>query len=114
MPSKLKNKFESRIDRQLKTSKVKYKYEGEKIPYILARHYIPDFIIFTKAGKIYVECKGYLRPEAKAKMVAVKKLNPNLDIRIVFYSKNAKYIKWAERAGFTYAIGEIPSEWLIF
>lgn len=96
----------------MKKAKVKYKYEAEKIPYILAKHYVPDFIVITKSGKIYIEAKGYFRPEARTKMVAVKIANPSLDIRIVFYSKNKSYIKWAERHGFPYAIGEIPQEWL--
>lgn len=110
--SKLKNKFEERIDRQLRLAKVKYKYEEEKIPYILARHYIPDFIITTPTGKVYIECKGYLRPEHKAKMVAVKKQHPEKDIRMLFYSFNTKYIRWAERNGFRYAVDTIPDEWL--
>jgi predicted nuclease of restriction endonuclease-like RecB superfamily len=109
----LRNKFEIRINRQLKRSKVDYGYETERIPYILARHYIPDFIIETELGKVYVECKGYLRPEDKAKLVAVKRQNPALDIRVVFYSENKKSIKWAEKHGIRYAIKKIPPEWLL-
>jgi Phage endonuclease I. len=112
MKKKHKNKFEERIHRQLKKAKCNFKYESEKIPYILARHYIPDFVLTTPTGKIYIECKGYLRPEHKSKMVAVKRLNPSLDIRILFYSSNKKYIKWAEKHGFVYAIEKIPDEWL--
>jgi predicted nuclease of restriction endonuclease-like RecB superfamily len=108
----LKNKFEQKIYNQLKRSKAKFKYEPTRIPYILARHYIPDFVVDTVAGKVYIECKGYLRPEAKSKMVAVKKLNPQLDIRFVFYAANKKQIKWAEKHGFRYAVGTIPKEWL--
>jgi predicted nuclease of restriction endonuclease-like RecB superfamily len=110
--NKTRNKFETRIFRQLKRAKVSFKYECEKIPYILARHYIPDFIITTSNGKIYIETKGYLRPEDKAKMVAVKKLNPQLDIRILFYARKEQYIKWAERHGFRWAVERIPREWL--
>lgn len=110
---KVRNKFETRIEQQLKKKRVSFKYESEKIPYILKRNYIPDFVVITKTGrKLYIECKGYLRPEHKSKMVAVKKLNPELDIRIVFYSQNKKFIRWAEKAGFPYAIDEIPKEWL--
>lgn len=112
MIKRTKNKFEKRTYEHLKDSRVKFKYESEKIPYLLARHYIPDFVIETKTGKVYIECKGYLRPEHKAKMVAVKKLHPELDIRILFYSRNAKYIRWAEKNGFQYAIDTIPDEWL--
>lgn len=110
--TKTKNKFEKRIYGQLKRARVKFKYEEEKIPYILARHYIPDFVITTPTGKIYIECKGYFRPEAKAKMVAVKKLNPNMDLRILFYALNKKNEKWAVKNGFRYAFGSIPKEWL--
>jgi hypothetical protein len=46
-------------------------------------------------------------------MAAVKRLNPHLDIRILFYSKKAKDIRWAEKHGFIYAIETIPPEWLI-
>jgi hypothetical protein len=45
-------------------------------------------------------------------MVAVKKLNPQLDIRLVFYSMNKEYVRWAERYGFKWAIGSIPEDWL--
>ncbi len=59
-----------------------------------------------------IEAKGHFRPEAMRKMVAVKRQHPLLDIRIVFYSKNKRYTKWAEKYGFPYAIGDIPDEWL--
>ena len=78
----------------------------------MAGHYIPDFIITTPTGKIYVEAKGYLRPEHKRKMVAVKKQHPNLDIRILFYSGTKGNIRWAERNGFKYAVEKIPREWM--
>lgn len=109
---KTRNKFEQKIEQQLKRSKVPFKYESERIPYLLAGHYIPDFILSLPTGKIYIETKGHFRPEAKRKMVAVKKLNPKLDIRVVFYSKKPKDIKWAIKNGFPYSIGLIPPEWL--
>lgn len=112
MLSKLKNKFESRTHKHLKGAKVRFTYETERIPYILSRYYVPDFIIVTDHGKIYIECKGYLRPEHKAKMVAVKRQHPEKDIRILFYAKKSKDIKWAEKHGFVYAIDTIPEEWL--
>lgn len=75
-------------------------------------NYIPDFILAGKSKTIYLETKGHFRPEAKRKMVAVKKLHPTLDIRIVFYSNKKTDIRWAERYGFPYAVGEVPSGWL--
>lgn len=108
---KTRNKFENKIEKQLRRARIRFEYESEHIAYFLARHYIPDFILYTPLGKVYVECKGYLRPEHKAKMVAVKKQHPELDIRILFYSDNKKNTRWADRNGFKYAIGEIPKEW---
>lgn len=110
---KVKNKFERRILDQLEGTRLEFSYETEKIPYILSRNYIPDFVIKTKSGKkLYIEAKGYFRPEHKAKMVAVKKLYPDMDIRILFYAPNKKYQKWAEKNNFPYAFGEIPEEWI--
>ncbi len=109
---KPRNKFEKRVEAQLKRAKVVFSYETEKFPYILARHYTPDFIITTKSGKIYVECKGYFRAEDKAKMRAVKKFHPEMDLRILFYAPNKQYIRWAEKNGFKYAIKKLPREWL--
>ncbi len=107
-----KNKFETRIQLQLKRSKLPFKYESEKFAYVLARHYIPDFVVITPTGKLYIELKGYLRPEHKAKMVAVKRQHPEIDLRILFYAPNPKNIKWAEKHGFRWASGSIPKEWL--
>ncbi len=112
MKSKVRNKFEDRIYLFLKKKRVKFKYESEKIPYVIAGHYIPDFILDTPLGKVYIETKGYLRPEHKRKMAAVKRQHPELDLRILFYSHNDKNIKWAEKNGLKYAISEIPPEWL--
>lgn len=109
---KPRNKFETKIYKQLKRAKVKFKYESIKVPYVLARHYIPDFIIETKTGLIYIEAKGYFRPEAKAKMAAVRRQHPEMDLRILFYSHNRQNIKWAEKNGIKYAISTIPQEWL--
>jgi len=112
LKKKTRNKFETKIYTQLRRAKVDFKYEEERIAYILARHYLPDFIISTPLGKIYIECKGYLRQEDKAKLAAVKRQHPDKDLRIVFYEKRIKQIKWAERQGIRYAIGKIPIEWI--
>lgn len=107
-----RNLFEKRLYAQLKRAKVKFKYESERIPYVLAGHYIPDFVIETSLGRIYIEAKGYFRPEHKRKMAAVRRQHPNLDIRIVFYNASKTNIRWAERNSFKYAIGTIPKEWI--
>lgn len=113
MKKQLKNKFEVKLHKQLTKAKLNFKYEAEKIPYVFSGHYIPDFVITSERGKIYIEAKGYLRPEHKRKMAAIKKLYPTMDLRIVFYSFNKKYVAWATKIGLPYAIGEIPKDWLI-
>lgn len=110
---KTRNRFEKKIERQLKKAKVKFSYETEKIPYVISGHYIPDFIIELSNGRIYVETKGYFRPEHKRKMAAVKRQHPELDLRIIFYAKNKTNERWAERYGFKWAVGDVPSDWLI-
>lgn len=110
--SKLRNKFEKATYKALRRAKVSFEYESVKIPYILARHYIPDFVITTPLGKIYIETKGHLRREDKAKLVAVKKQNPNMDLRLLFYSPNKINSKWATKHGFKFAFTNIPGEWL--
>lgn len=107
-----RNKFEARIYASLKQKKIKFKYESEKISYLISGHYIPDFVLTTKTSKIYIETKGHFRPEAKRKMTAVKKLHPTLDIRILFYSYSKSSVKWCDKHGFPYAIGDIPDDWL--
>jgi predicted nuclease of restriction endonuclease-like RecB superfamily len=107
-----RNKFETRIYDSLKKKKIRFKYESERIPYLISGHYIPDFVLTTRSGKLYIETKGYFRPEAKRRMLAVKKINPKLDIRILFYAFSKSSIKWCEKHHFPYAIGDIPDEWL--
>lgn len=96
---------------QLKKARVQFTYESEKIAYILARHYIPDFIIVTPLGKVYVETKGHLRREDKAKLIAVKRQHPEMDLRLLFYAPNKTNSKWASKNGFKFAFGQIPEEW---
>lgn len=108
----LRNDFEKKISRQLKKRKIKFEYETERIPYVLKGNYIPDFIIETELGKIYLECKGFFRIEDRRKLAAVKQQYPNLDLRIVFYRLNKQYIKWAEKHKIRWSVGSIPNDWL--
>lgn len=112
-----RNKFEKKTETQLKRARVSFAYEAEKVPYVLSGYYLPDFVFVTPTGKVYLECKGYFRPEHKRKMIAVKKQHPEIDLRILFYpfcslKREQQYIKWAVKNGFRYAIGTIPKEWL--
>lgn len=111
-PRRLKNNFERRISSQLEDIFKDSNYEAERIPYTYSGYYTPDFVINTPKGKIYLETKGYFRPEHKRVMRAAKATNPELDIRILFYGPNKKYARWAVKHGFPCAFGEIPEGWL--
>jgi len=109
-----KSMFEVQGAEQLKKSGVDWKYEAIKIPYSINGKYKPDFKIETKKGKtLYLEFKGFLKYEDRRKLVAVKKCNPNVDLRLVFQNKiSDKNKRWATKNGFLYAEKSIPKEWL--
>jgi len=121
-----RNRFEQKTAEDLNGKNVTFEYESERLPYIVEGKYTPDFIIKAKNGrKIYIETKGNglsFDGHAKRKMIAVKKANPDLDIRMLFYSdgkcgpkrKDGTFMRqsdWAIRYGFPYAIKDIPDEW---
>lgn len=117
------NGFEASIYKQLTASRniKKLSFEAEEIKYTVPAVpavYTPDFVIELTDGRtIYLETKGYLRPEHKKKMQLVRKQHPDLDIRIVFqrdhrlpHSK-VTYTKWAEKTGYPSSVGQVPKEW---
>lgn len=120
----VRNKYELDILKDLKSKSRKrkfiYDYESEFIPYVLTKKYQPDFIITREdGGKIYIETKGYFRPADRAKMIAVKRNHPDLDIRIIFYRNDkikgskSRYTDWCERHKFPCHVGhDVPTEWL--
>jgi predicted nuclease of restriction endonuclease-like RecB superfamily len=113
MSLKLRNKFERELYAQLQRSGLYFEYEPGRLPYVVRHYYVPDFIVELSDGRrIYIEAKGYFRPEHKVKMRAVKEQHPNEDIRLVFNHVDGRNIKWAEKYGFPWACGRIPDEWL--
>ena len=121
LPSGMKSKLEEDVASQLKKiKKIHYSYETDKFDYVLKpRKYLPDFTIVLPNGRVfYIEAKGYLRPEDRTKMIAVKKYNPNADIRFLFSKDNklngkseTRYSEWADKHGFLCAIGTVPRAW---
>jgi hypothetical protein len=110
--------LEEKVAALLKSLKVPYEYENCKLAYVLQCNYIPDFLL---PNGIFLEVKGRLTSEDRRKMLAVKKSNPDLDIRFVFQApfnklyKGSKttYAKWAEKHGFPWtSYTTIPIEWL--
>ena len=110
--------LEEKVSNLLLELGVKYEYESTKVPYVLQCNYTPDFLL---PNGVFLETKGRLTEEDRRKMKAVKKSNPELDIRFVFqapYNKIYKgskttYAKWAEQNDFPWcSFHSIPLEWL--
>lgn len=113
-----RSKLEERIAAYLGNLGVSFEYESTKIPYIIQANYTPDFVL---PNGVWLEAKGYFKPADRRKMVAVKKSNPDLDIRMVFQAphnpinKGSKttYAKWAEKYQFPWChYHNIPESWL--
>ena len=114
---KFRSKLEERIADLLKNLGVSFEYESTKVPYEIQFNYTPDFIL---PSGLMLEAKGYWDAEDRRKILAVKKCNPTLDIRMIFqtpYNKISKkskttYAQWCDKHGFLYAHKTIPDAWL--
>jgi hypothetical protein len=112
----LKSGFERTLVANMKSRGLRFNYESTKIPYVLNREYNPDFEMIDHG--FFIEAKGLLDRESKAKMLAVKQQHPEIDIRFVFMNADKKipgskqtHAQWAERNGFIWANGTIPEDW---
>lgn len=108
--------FERSFEANLRSRGLKFRYESREVPYVLERTYHPDFEMVDHG--FFIETKGLLDRDSKAKMVAVKRQNPDLDIRFVFMQANKRipgtkqtHAQWADRNGFQWAEGVAPEEW---
>ena len=118
-PIKFRSKLEERIADLLEGLGVSYEYESTKIPYTIQHHYSPDFVL---PNYTYLEAKGYWSPEDRRKILAVKKDNPDINLKMIFQSpyntisKKSKttYAKWCEKHDIPWThFHDIPLEWLI-
>jgi len=116
---KFRSKLEENIADLLTGLGVSYKYESEKLSYTIEHDYTPDFLL---PNYIYLEAKGYWSPSDRRKILAVKKANPEIDLRMIFqspYNKISKkskttYAKWCEKHDIPWtAYHDIPIEWLV-
>ena len=116
---KFKSKLEERVADLLTGLGVSYEYESTKVPYTIQHNYHPDFIL---PNNVYLETKGYWDPKDRRKVLAVKRDNPDIDLRMVFqapYNKISKsskttYAQWCERHDIPWtSFHNIPLDWLI-
>lgn len=112
----MRGTFEPKLRAQLEEYGVSYEYEPYKIPYTIEAKYVPDFVL---SNGVHIEGKGYLDQDTRRKLRAVKRCNPDLDLRIVFQNASVPLSKrnrsthgeWADRYGFKWADKVIPREW---
>ena len=124
---KLKNKkeikfrsgLEEKIADLLTELGVSFEYESTKLPYTIQHNYHPDFVL---PNNVYLEAKGYWEPADRRKVLAVKRDNPDIDLRMVFQapfntiSKKSKttYAQWCEKHDIPWTSwANIPLKWLI-
>ena len=116
--SKYRSKLEERLATLLTTLGISYEYESEKVSYTIQHHYTPDFVL---PNHTYLEAKGYWDAADRRKILAVKKDNPDMDLRMVFQapyntiSKKSKttYAMWCEKHNIPWtAYHDIPIDWL--
>ena len=117
--SKFRSGVEEQVANLLTSLGVTYEYESTKVPYTIQHNYYPDFVL---PNYTYLEAKGYWSSEDRRKILAVKKDNPDIDLRMVFQSpynkisKNSKttYAKWCEKHDIPWcAYHSLPIEWLV-
>lgn len=118
--------FEVKVKKSLESRGIEFKYESEKLPYIVpeSKHlYTPDFIVQTEVGTtIYVEAKGNFTAADRKKMKLVIEQNPDKDIRLLFMRQNkiqrnskTTYGMWADKHGIKWAVsstGHVPDSWI--
>ena len=116
---KFRSKLEERVATLLEQLGISYEYETEKLSYTIEHTYTPDFVL---PNYVYLETKGYWDAADRRKVLAVKRDNPDIDLRMVFQSpyntisKKSKttYAKWCDKHDIPWtAYHEIPLEWLI-
>ena len=116
---KYRSGLEERVADLLSELDISFDYECQKIPYIIEHTYCPDF---TLPNGVILETKGLGEADDRRKILAVKKDNPDVDIRMVFQSpfnkisKKSKttYAKWCDKHDIPWAaFHDIPLEWLI-
>jgi len=116
---KFRSQLEKNIANLLEQLGVSYLYESEKLSYTIEHNYTPDFVL---PNYKYLEAKGYWSAEDRRKILAVKRDNPDIDLRMIFQSpyntisKRSKttYAKWCERHNIPWSsYKDIPIEWLV-
>lgn len=114
---KFRSNFEAEIHEAMLRNECLPEYEPVALPYVIEHNYFPDWVL---PNGICIEAKGRLTTFDRAKMIAVKRAHPHIDIRFVFMNANNKltkrskttYWQWAESKGFPWAEWRVPKDWI--
>ena len=118
-PPKYRSNLEKNSADLLEGLGVAFMYESEKLSYTIEHNYTPDFVL---PNYVYLEAKGYWDAADRRKLLAVKRDNPDIDLRMVFQSpyntisKKSKttYAKWCDKHDIPWtSYTDIPIEWLV-
>ena len=117
--------FESKVLLDLRNRGVSYEYEPdhEVLDYVIEHEYHPDIAL---VNGILIEVKGFFLVEDRRKMIAVRKQNPEKDIRLLFQNSSSPVEgavrrkdgtkltnrEWAEKQGFKWASRVVPQGWI--
>ena len=116
-----RSRFEMDIAVQLNSSKVRWEYESERIPYQPKKAaYLVDFILKGQACRIYIESKGRFLAKDRTKHLLLQSQHQEMDLRFVFMNANQKlykgskttYGQWCNKHGFKFSQGSIPESWI--
>ena len=116
---KFRSKLEEKVATLLKELGISYEYESTQVPYVIQHNYTPDFLL---PNHVYLETKGYWDPADRRKVLAVKRDNPDIDLRMVFQSpyntisrkSKTTYAQWCEKLEIPWtSFNNIPLDWLI-
>ena len=118
-PPKYRSNLEKNIADLLEGLGVSFLYESEKLSYTIEHNYTPDFVL---PNYTYLEAKGYWAAEDRRKILAVKRDNPDVDLRMIFQSpyntisKKSKttYAQWCDKHDIPWtSYKDIPIDWLV-
>ena len=109
---------EKEFSHYLEEEGIDFSYEDFRIPYVVSKHYTPDFFVHDYG--FFIEYKGYFKPSDRKKHLLIKKQHPNFDIRFIFQNAGNKlskrssttYADWCDRYNFLWSQGRIPKQWL--
>ena len=117
----MKSMGEVRCAADMKKKKIAFGYETKKFKYqYKPQTYTPDFELYAKGERIYIEYKGKMTNEMRKKLLAIRDCNPDTKIYLVFEKPNNKirkgskttYGMWAEKNGFDWSEHFVKEEWL--